>query len=126
MLFTLRLGSSFPDMAKSSVVFPELGGPRSSVILLGLTIPLTSLRIVTCFFLLERMWRKVKQLWKDQRKKDCGTNCRTKETHTKNKTNSNTKFNKLEYAQVYLHQINSKVQESRHSSTSHISLSLNV
>lgn len=31
--FTLRLGSSFPAKASSNVVFPELGGPKSNVIL---------------------------------------------------------------------------------------------
>ena len=33
IVFTFRSGSSFPDKANKSVVFPELGGPNSNVIL---------------------------------------------------------------------------------------------
>lgn len=33
MTFTLRSGSSFPAKANNNVVFPELGGPKSNVIL---------------------------------------------------------------------------------------------
>lgn len=33
IFLTLRLELSFPAKAKSNVVFPELGGPRSNVIL---------------------------------------------------------------------------------------------
>ena len=32
-MFTLSSSSSFPDKAKSKVVFPELGGPNNNVIL---------------------------------------------------------------------------------------------
>jgi hypothetical protein len=32
-LITFKLGSTFPAKAKRSVVFPELGGPKSNVIL---------------------------------------------------------------------------------------------
>jgi len=35
ILFTLRSGSSCPARAKRSVVFPELGGPKSNVILIN-------------------------------------------------------------------------------------------
>ena len=33
IIFTFRSGSSFPAKANKSVVFPELGGPNSNVIL---------------------------------------------------------------------------------------------
>lgn len=62
-VFTLRVGSSFPDKAKRRVVFPELGGPKSRVILWGFTIPLTSFRMVTCFFLLESRFIEINISW---------------------------------------------------------------
>lgn len=91
---TLRSEASLPANAIKSVVFPESGGPKSSVILqnftpknllsslwirlyrdfiirkaissylLGLMIPLTSWRIVSCFFLLDSMWRLAKNPFK--------------------------------------------------------------